>query len=78
MFPYSMPVSVATMNYSCVMVGGLTILLALGYAWKRKHGYLGPQVTFEGTDDVLVGVVGLSREEEEARRKGGVGAREGL
>jgi len=60
------------MNYSCVMVGGLTILLALGYAWKRKRGYLGPQVAFEGTDDVLVGVVGLSKEEEEVRRKGGV------
>jgi choline transport protein len=77
MFPYSMPVSVATMNYSCVMVGGLTILLALGYAWKRKHGYLGPQVAFEGRDDVLVGVVGLSKEEEEERRKagGGVAAR---
>lgn len=71
MFPYSMPVSVATMNYSCVMVGGITILLALGYAWKRKHGYIGPQVAFDGRDDVLVGVVGLSREEEEAKRKGG-------
>jgi hypothetical protein len=71
MFPYSMPVSVATMNYSCVMVGGITILLALGYAWKRKHGYVGPQVAFEGRDDVLVGVVGLTKEEEEGRRKGG-------
>ena len=71
MFPYSMPVSVATMNYSCVMVGGITILLARGYAWKRKHEYVGPQVAFEGRDDVLVGVVGLTKEEEEERRKKG-------
>ena len=73
MFPYSMPVSVATTNYSCVMVGGITISLALGYAWKRKHGYVGPQVALEGRDDVLVGVVGLTKEEEEGRRKGGGG-----
>ena len=71
MFPYSLPVSEATMNYSCVMVGGITILLALGYLWKRKHGYIGPQVAFEGRDDVLVGVVGLSKEEEERRRTAG-------
>jgi hypothetical protein len=38
----------ATMNYSCVMVGGITILLTIGYFWKRKRGYIGPQVAFEG------------------------------
>jgi len=69
MFPYSMPFDAETMNYSCVMVGGITILLALGYLWKRKHGYIGPQVAFDGRDDVIVGIVGLSTEEEEARRK---------
>lgn len=70
MFPYSMPFDAETMNYSCVMVGGITILLALGYVWKRKHGYIGPQVAFDGRDDVLVGIVGLStEEEEEASRK---------
>lgn len=52
------------------MVGGITILLSLGYLWKRKHGYVGPQVVLEGRENVLVGVVGLSKEEEEeARRK---------
>jgi len=69
MFPYSMPFDAEMMNYSCVMVGGITILLALGYFWKRKHGYIGPQVAFDGRDDVLVGIVGLSTEEEEASRK---------
>jgi choline transport protein len=70
MFPYSLPVDETTMNYSCVMVGGITILLTLGYVWKRKHGYIGPQVAFEGRDDVLVGVVGLGKgEEEEAGRR---------
>jgi choline transport protein len=76
MFPYSLPVSTATMNYSCVMVGGITILLTLGYFWKRKHGYIGPQVAFEGRDDVLVGVAGLSREEEEAGRRMSGGGKE--
>jgi len=69
MFPYSMPFDAETMNYSCVMVGGITILLALGYLWKRKHGYIGPQVAFDGRDDVLVGIVGLSNEQEDASRK---------
>ncbi|KAM0699216.1 hypothetical protein Q7P36_001263 [Cladosporium allicinum] len=69
MFPYALPFDVETMNYSCVLVGGITILLALGYAWKRKHGYIGPQVALDGRDDVLVGVVGLSTEEEKASRK---------
>jgi len=69
MFPYSMPFDAETMNYSCVMVGGIIILLALGYVWKRKHGYIGPQVASDGRDDVLVGIVGLSTEEEEASRK---------
>jgi choline transport protein len=74
MFPYSMPFDAETMNYSCVMVGGITILLALGYFWKRKHGYIGPQVAFDGKDDVLVGILGLSTEEEEASRKAMGGA----
>jgi hypothetical protein len=78
MFPYSMPVSEATMNYSCIMVGGITVLLVLGYLWKWRHGYVGPQVVFEGRDDVLVGVVGLSRGEEEGRRKVFTTGREGL
>jgi len=69
MFPYSMPFDAETMNYSCVLVGGITILLSLGYVWKRKHGYIGPQVAFDGRDDVLVGIVGLSTEEEKASRK---------
>lgn len=69
MFPYALPVDETNMNYSCVMVGGITILLTLGYLWKRKHGYEGPDVTLDGRDDILVGTVGLSKEEEEAKRR---------
>ncbi|KAM0723540.1 hypothetical protein Q7P37_000527 [Cladosporium fusiforme] len=69
MFPYALPVDETTMNYSCVMVGGITILLSLGYLWKRKHGYKGPEVILDGRDDILVGIVGLSKEEEEAKRR---------
>ena len=34
-FPYVMPVEVANMNYTCVVVGGLAILIG---AWWLKAG----------------------------------------
>ena len=43
MFPYSMPVRVATMNYSCVIVGGLTVFQGVWYVVIRKRGYQGPR-----------------------------------
>lgn len=69
MFPYVYPVTVAYMNFACVMSGGLTILLTILYLWKRKNGYVGPEVTLDGHDDIIKGVVGLTREEEEAMRR---------
>lgn len=70
MFPYVHPVTVTTMNYTCVMTGGTTILLAFWYLWKRNHGYEGPKVALDGHDDALKGLVGLTAEEEERLRKG--------
>jgi choline transport protein len=57
MFPYSMPVSSETMNYSCVMAGGTTIVAGLWYLWKRNHGYTGPRVLLDASNEVLKGIV---------------------
>ncbi|KAF1344273.1 amino acid permease-domain-containing protein [Delphinella strobiligena] len=67
MFPYSLPTSAATMNYSSLISGGVTIFLTIWYAWKRKHGYVGPNVVIDASDDILKGVV-LSTEEEKYGR----------
>ena len=72
MFPYVYPVTVGTMNYACVMSGGLTVLLAMWYLWKRSHGYVGPKVSLDGHDDILKGVVGLTAAQEEQMRRGSV------
>jgi len=70
MFPFSMPVNGATFNYSSVLAGGLTILLTGWYFWKISHGYVGPIVVQEASDDVLVGAVGLTKvEQEDVRRQ---------
>ena len=37
MFPYVYPVDVLSMNYVCVMVGGINILLTILYLWKRTQ-----------------------------------------
>ncbi|KAF2128134.1 amino acid transporter [Dothidotthia symphoricarpi CBS 119687] len=42
-FPYAVPFDSTTMNYSCVLVGGLTIIMGAWYAWIRKRGYEGPR-----------------------------------
>ncbi|PSN66589.1 amino acid transporter [Corynespora cassiicola Philippines] len=41
-FPYAVPFDATSMNYSCVIVGGLTILIAGWYLWIRKE-YVGPK-----------------------------------
>ncbi|KAK5133880.1 hypothetical protein LTR08_007211 [Meristemomyces frigidus] len=69
MFPYVYPVDLTTMNYTCVMVGGINILLTLLYLWKRSHGYEGPQVAQDAANDILTGVVGLSAKDEEMMRR---------
>lgn len=61
MFPYALPLDVSTtMNYSCVMTGGITLLLTPWYFWKRNRGYIGPGVVQNARDDIKVGVVGQS------------------
>ncbi|KAK4499679.1 hypothetical protein PRZ48_010197 [Zasmidium cellare] len=74
MFPYSYPVANAqAMNWTSVMFAGITGLLALGYLWKRSHGYVGPRVVMDAHDDIMRGRIGLE-EEVVKRRKEGVRA----
>ena len=53
LFPYSLPVDAASMNYSCLMAGGLTIIVGVYYLWKRNHGYEGPHVLLEVEGEVM-------------------------
>jgi choline transport protein len=40
-FPFALPVDAQTMNYTCLMTGGLTLTVAVFWFWRRKE-YLGP------------------------------------
>ena len=40
-FPFSLPVDALTMNYTCVITGGLTMFVGLFWFW-RKENYMGP------------------------------------
>lgn len=51
------------------MSGGITIILTGWYLWKRKHGYVGPKVIMDASDDVVKGVV-LTLEELRVLREG--------
>lgn len=62
-FPYALPVNAQTMNYSCLMSGGLTIFVLVWYLWKRTHGYVGPRVILEANDAVWTGSVALAARE---------------
>lgn len=42
-FPYSLPVDAENMNYSCLIAGGLTVLLGGLWIWVRRR-YAGPPV----------------------------------
>lgn len=57
MFPYALPVDAATMNYSVVMSGGITILLGGWYLWKRTRGYVGPRVDMDASNDIMTGLI---------------------
>ena len=59
------------MNWSVVMVGGVTIFMTLWYLWKRTHGYEGPQVALEANNEVAKGIVGGHEAELAIRRAGG-------
>lgn len=48
-FPYAVPFDEKNMNYSSLMVGGLTILVAGWWFWVQGRGYVGPGgVVLEG------------------------------
>lgn len=40
--PLSLPVNAQNMNYSCLIWGGLTMLLGIWWLWKGHKGYQGP------------------------------------
>lgn len=40
-FPFAMPVDAATMNYTCLITGGLTIFVGIFWFWRQKE-YVGP------------------------------------
>ncbi|KAK5019804.1 amino acid/polyamine transporter I [Cryomyces antarcticus] len=56
-FPFALPASPANMNYSALMVGGITVLLTAGYVWKRTRGYVGPAPKLDAEDGVAVAAV---------------------
>ncbi|KAI0017013.1 amino acid permease [Xylariomycetidae sp. FL0641] len=41
-FPYALPTTPQTMNYSCLIWGGLTVFVAAWWVFKARHGYEGP------------------------------------
>ncbi|KAF2868860.1 amino acid/polyamine transporter I [Massariosphaeria phaeospora] len=44
-FPYAVPFDATTMNYSSLIVGGLSLVVGAWYVWilKRERGYVGPK-----------------------------------
>lgn len=44
-FPYFLPVDAQTMNYSCLIWGGLTTIVGLWWLIGARKGYEGPQTT---------------------------------
>ena len=47
-FPYALPVSAGSMNYSCLILGGSTIFITLWWFRIRSRGYRGPQDVIRG------------------------------
>ena len=42
-FPFSMPVTAATMNYASLITGGLSLFVAAFWVWRQRW-YVGPQL----------------------------------
>jgi amino acid transporter len=63
-FPYAVPFTPQSMNYSSVITGGLTILVAGWWFWIKDRGYVGPGlVVLEG------GVADLQRIDGRAEKE---------
>ena len=45
-FPYTLPVQASNMNYSSLILGGLTILVSIIWIFKGRKGYKGPQALY--------------------------------
>ncbi|GAM34445.1 hypothetical protein TCE0_015f02031 [Talaromyces pinophilus] len=43
-FPYTIPTSAISMNYTSVITGGVTALVTAWWFWKRRTEYVGPQM----------------------------------
>ena len=56
-FPYALPVSASSMNYSCLILGGTTVFITLWWFWISSRGYQGPQDVIHGisSDESLAG-----------------------
>ncbi|KAL8332160.1 hypothetical protein RB593_002484 [Gaeumannomyces tritici] len=44
-FPASLPTSAASMNYACLIWGGLTVFVGMWWLWGARRGYEGPVTT---------------------------------
>lgn len=54
-FPAAVPFDAVTMNYSCVIVGGLTLFQGGWYVVIKGRGYQGPRVMVQEVERRLVG-----------------------
>jgi amino acid transporter len=53
-FPYAKPFDAASMNYSSLITGGLTIFVGAWWFWIKDKGYVGPgAIILEGTERPL-------------------------
>lgn len=66
-FPYAVPFTAASMNYSCLITGGLSIFVAAWWFYIKDRGYIGPAGMIEEVERRLsvgesVGRVGVEKE----------------
>ena len=48
-FPFSLPVTATSMNYACLITGGLSLFVTGFWLWRRKD-YVGPRALDMGTE----------------------------
>ncbi|KAF2453461.1 putative choline transport protein [Lineolata rhizophorae] len=57
-FPYAKPFDAQSMNYSCVITGGLTIIVGAWWLYKRTRGYVGPKALLDEERRLSIGIRG--------------------